>query len=249
MLRVRLLSGALAVVGLLATGASRADTLPADALQMTFSAGGMDWTIDQLPVVYSPGTKENPGEGGTWTIDNLTVPGLLTITDWTSEADADPFVTNNLTVTNISGVVQTFDVIVTSPVVPTGPQTLMTGSLTVGITNTASGGVTLTDAAAPVYQAYIDGVVQQTLLNPAYSLSCAPPFCSNSQFPSPGFVNVLGPGAATNIAIRIRFTLTPGDSAAITSVFNIDAVPEPVTAAMLGLGLVGLAIAGSRLRG
>jgi hypothetical protein len=99
------------------------------------------------------------------------------------------------------------------------------------VTNTASASATLSDdGLVSVYQAYIDGGVVQTLLDPAYTLSCGTPFCSNSD--NDGFVSVLGPGATTSIAIRLRFTLSPGDSASGTSVFNIDAVPEPVTAVM-----------------
>lgn len=57
---------------------------------------------------------------------------------------------------------------------------------------------------------------------------------------------MLGPGANSSIGITLRFTLTPGDQASITSVFNIVAVPEPVTGALVGFGLLGLAVAGRK---
>jgi hypothetical protein len=176
----------------------------------------------------------------------LTLGGVAFVDYWNSSYDIDPFVTNNFNVTNISAVTQIFDILVTSPVVPTGPQTLMTGSIGLSVTNTNSASATLADTGVAVYQAIIDGSTEQTLFDPAFTLTCAGAFCSDSD--NAGFTNVLGPAAGTSIAIRIRFTLSPGDSASGTSVFNIEAVPEPVTALMLGMGLVGLAIAGSRHR-
>jgi hypothetical protein len=59
---------------------------------------------------------------------------------------------------------------------------------------------------------------------------------------------VLGPQANSSIAIHIRFSLTPGDQAGVTSVFNVDAVPEPMTVVMMGLGLLGLGVAGRSRR-
>jgi MYXO-CTERM domain-containing protein len=55
---------------------------------------------------------------------------------------------------------------------------------------------------------------------------------------------VLAGTATANIAIRLRFNLSPGDSAGFTSVFNV--IPEPSTAVLAGFGLLGLLAAGRR---
>jgi hypothetical protein len=187
--------------------------------------------------------------GGSCSLSNFTPGnGFYTVNSWSSTWDSDPFVTNNFNVTNNTGVPIIFDVTVTSPVVVTGPQTAMSGSIGITLTNT-TGSATLSDAGASVYRALIDGVVVRTLFDPVYTQTCATAFCSvvNSAdfgiFPNPP---ESGPQANTDIAIRIRFSLSPGDSAGITSVFNIEAVPEPGTALLLGLGLVAVAIARRR---
>jgi hypothetical protein len=45
----------------------------------------------------------------------------------------------------------------------------------------------------------------------------------------------------TTIGLTIRFDLTAGDSASFTSNFDVQPVPEPGTALLLGLGLAGFA--------
>jgi hypothetical protein len=204
----------------------------------------MELSIDGVPVggmtqVIDPDTG---GDTGYYHLDDVALdpdgtgplPSIAFLDYWDSSYDVDPFVTNNFSVTNISAFTQTFDILVTLPIVPTGPLTSMTGSVGLTVTNTAAGGATVADTGVAIYQAGIDGVTVQTLLDPAYSLSCGPPFCSNTD--SDGFVGVIGPGATSNISIRLRFTLSPGDSASGTSVFNIDAVPEPTTLLLLASG-------------
>jgi hypothetical protein len=254
MLSVRLhtlLRGILAMALLAFAGAAQADLVDPE-YTMVFSAAACDdqGVCGELVEMGGVNGPHDPGGTGTdtgyYSLNDVTLGGVAFIDHWDSAYDIDPFVTNNFNVTNISGVTQVFDILVTSPVVVTGPQTLMTGSIGLSVTNTASGGATLTDTGVAVYQALIDGVTVETLFDPAFTLTCAPPFCSDTD--NAMFTNQIGPQANANIGIRIRFTLSPGDSASGTSVFNIEAVPEPVTAMMLGMGLVGLAIAGSRHR-
>ena len=240
--------GALGTAAVLALVAAT----PASAL----TSATMNWTIDETGqngtaniLGLAPTACTTTDVGGECSLNGWTPGhGLYTVNEWTSEWDTDPFVTNNLNVTNNSAFTMTFDVTVISPVVLTGPQTAMSGSIGITLTNT-TGTAQLDDAGAAIYRALIDGSVVRSLLPAAYALSCANPFCSTTDGDDFGvFPNApeIGPQANTDIAIRIRFDLSPGDSAAITSVFNIEAVPEPGTAALLGLGLIVLAAAGRR---
>jgi hypothetical protein len=222
--------------------AGSAWSAPIGTYSMTFSVDGLG-VVGGMSQVIDP---DIDGDTGYYHLDDVTLGGVAFVDSWDSSYDIDPFVTNNFNVTNISGVTQIFEIVVTLPVVPTGPQTLMTGSIGLSVTNTASGGAALADTGVAVYRAQIDGSTEQTLFDPAFSLGCAPPFCSDSD--NSGFVNILGPAATTDIAIRIRFSLSPGDSASGTSVFNIEAVPEPMTAVMIAMGLAGLAAAGGGRR-
>jgi hypothetical protein len=235
--RLSLLSTTLAVAALLLSSTARADLI--GPYTMTFS-------VDGLGVVGTVNGyhDDDYGDTGYYDLDDVTLGGVAFVDYWNSSYDIDPFVTNNFSVTNISAFPQVFDILVTSPVLATGPQTDMTGSVGLTITNTASASASLGDAGVAVYQAMIDGVTVETIFDPAYTLSCGAPFCSNTD--NDGFVSVTGPAAASSISIRIRFTLSPGDSASGTSVFNIEAIPEPTTAILLGLGLTGIAAAGRR---
>lgn len=240
-----------AFVALLAVGsfASSAGATPLGGATLMWEGEGLGNGV--LDILGNAATScSETSVGGSCSLSNYTPGnGYYTVNSWSSTWDTDPFVTNNFNVTNNSGVPLIFDVTVTSPVVVTGPQTAMSGSVGITLTNT-TGSATLTDASGiSVYQALIDGGTVRTLFDPVYTQTCPSPFCSivNSAdfgiFPNPPEI---GPQANTSIAVRIRFSLSPGDSAGVTSVFNIEAVPEPGTAALLGLGLVAVAIARRR---
>lgn len=232
-------------------GPTSASALPLVGATLTWDADGLgNGSVNLLSL---PGiTCDTTSKTGSCSLSSGWTPlnGYYTVNSFSSSWNPDPFVTNNFNVTNNTAGTLIFDVTVTSPVVVTGPQTAMSGSLGITLTNT-TGTAALTDAGAAVYRALIDGVVVRTLFPNPYTLTCTPPFCSTTDsddfgiFPNPPEI---GPQANTDIAIRIRFALSPGDSAGITSVFNIDAVPEPNTAALFALGLVGIAIARWRRR-
>ena len=241
-MRARRVLFAVAVGVLCAAGADPALALGIPGYTLSLSSGGETFQLSDLPVSWTAA----PPNGGTYQLQNAVTDPLnnFTVNSWSSQVDVDPFVTNNLNVTNISAFTQTFDVTVTLPIAPQTPATQMQGSVGITLTNT-TGTASLTDAGTAIYTALIDGSPVQTLRNPAYTLSCTPPFCSisdNTDFGIP--TPIAGPAALSTIAIRLHFTLSPGDSAGLTSVFNITAVPEPMTVLMVGLGLLGLGVAG-----
>jgi hypothetical protein len=74
---------------------------------------------------------------------------------------------------------------------------------------------------------------------------CVPSFNGCTATSSNGIASqAAGPGVANQIGITLTFTLSPGDSAGITSRFEI--VPEPSTVLLGGMGLLGLWITGRR---
>ena len=228
-----------AVGALLIAGNARATAV---AYDVSIDLGGQILAAGDLPVSFTPSTK-----GGVYQLTAPFVGTNGTIESWGSIYDTDPFVTNNFVVVNTTGFIQTYVFTVTSPIVPQLPTTEMIGSVGLTITNTASASADLDDDGSAVYTALIDGSPVQTLFDPAYALGCTPAFCSDTDSTDFGIpIPIAGPGASTSIGIRIQFDLSPGDSAGVTSVFNINAVPEPVTGALLGAGLLGLAVAGRR---
>ncbi len=172
---------------------------------------------------------------------------------WTVESydmflDPDPTVSNQMVVTNNTAVPQDFLVTVVLPVTVTfGPPSLITGSVGGSATDRNGDGVTLnTIGSTAVYTAAIDNVSVRTLLNAPFSTSAggfgtAPVGPTNFGIPTAESVGV---ATTTNIGITLRFRLSPFDSAALTSVFNV--VPEPGTALLLGSGILALFAFGRR---
>jgi hypothetical protein len=166
--------------------------------------------------------------------------------EWDCMTDSDPFVDAAIQVTNISGVNAMFSLLMVLPIIPTGPATDMNGSAALTLTNNGFESAFMRpDSGDSIYSAYIDfisvaDVPQATLFGGAYELT-AGAFTTtddDDDFGSP--IPVSGPPAGSNIAIRLTFELSAGDSASISSLFNIVAVPAPAGLAVVGLlGLVG----------
>ncbi|MCL4686413.1 PEP-CTERM sorting domain-containing protein [Myxococcota bacterium] len=174
--------------------------------------------------------------------------GGWTVNSWNLFVDPDPTVSNSISVTNNTLATQTFIFSVTLPVSLTfGPPSFIKGSISGSATdnNGAGSGVALgTSGGISLYQALIDGSPVKTLHDDPFSVSATADF-DTATIPLANFgipiAEASGVATTTDIGITLRFTLSPGDSAAITSVFNVEPIPEPTTAIMLLAGLTGLA--------
>ena len=209
---------------------------------MTWDASG-----DSLdPYQYDP-SEYGSMQFGTWTLPGGTgwdpdaqshvrtgwrYQGELNSTEWHMSwdcvANADPFVDATINVTNSSNSTQTFWIYMPLLINPAivGPTT-MAGSVSAAVSDQNFDGATLAATAVePVFQGFVDTLPQPnaTIWNPGYSLS-APSFGAAND--SSSFNNALGPPALTEIAVKLKFTLSAGDSASVTGTFDIQAVPGP----------------------
>ena len=194
-----------------------------------------------------------PGEDGTFQCSGMAMTSMngdWTLDSWMMNLDPDPTVFANTVLTNNTGSTQTFFLNVVLPIsVNVGPPLIISGSIAGQVTDSNGNASALLSSVAPtaIYSAAIDGTAVRTLLNHPSSVNVNAAFQTRSFAPS-SYLNQVLPGqsATTNIAIFLRFNLSPGDSAGFTSVFNV--IPEPSTAVLAGLGLLGLLAAGRRAK-
>lgn len=163
----------------------------------------------------------------TFSMENLSISG-----------NVDPMISVGFDVTNNTGSTQDYTFIFTIPIIAQTPATITGGSTGITITDTNGDGATLAahTNGRPTYFAQIDGVDFASLtLTPIDEPNAFESETGSDVFGSP-IPSFPGPAALTTIGIRYDFSLTAGDRAAVTGVFVIEAVPEPASLALLGLG-------------
>jgi hypothetical protein len=181
-------------------------------------------------------TADDYAAEGTAQTDDFTI-------DWDLSGKYDPTINGAFSVTNLLGVTQTFTLNVTVPVPAIPGGTVMGGSVGGSFSDAdGAGGATFaTSGTTAVYTALIDGASVATLHPSPVSLSVATPF-DTAVVPAVNFglpgVTAPGPALTTDMSIQLKFTLSAHDTAAITSVFVVQPVPEPSTIvlALMGLG-------------
>jgi hypothetical protein len=175
---------------------------------------------------------------------NPSAPGL------SIELDEDPEIVTSFGVKNLSGATLQFTLVFTTSAIPIPGGTLTGGSTEFDFGDNTGDGVTLSaPPGGAIYSALIDNVVHDTLFAGA-SGSDPTPFgggtLGTDSFGNP-IPSQAGPALVSNFGITYDFLLTGGDDAtSSTGRFVVKPVPEPVTAALIALGLVGLAAAGRR---
>ncbi len=163
----------------------------------------------------------------------------FSLEQFTFSFDPDPNVVLFFAIQNTQATTQTFTVTAAVPVAAVGPGLTLNGSIAGSLTDTAGDGATLGDATgAPLYAAIIDANPLRSLLDAPQSITTT---TSQTIGPAAFGPEAFAGSAASFIAVQIQFTLSPGDLASFTSVFNVTAVPEPGTVMLLGSGIVGIA--------
>jgi PEP-CTERM motif-containing protein len=177
---------------------------------------------------------------------------LVNIDSINIDVDSDPVVTGVITSTNLQPTTQLFTYVFTLPVSPMA-STLTGGSARGTVTDTNGDGATLSPGpGGSVYTALIDGAPYgapptstQLLFGPSYFDPATPngtdfggPTGEKFGAPIPSYS---GPGVTSSIGIQLQFYLTGFDQSSITS-NHVVVVPEPHTAALLGVGLGLLAV-------
>jgi hypothetical protein len=220
------------------SGSLTPDQLPTIAIRIEDSPTAPTWSHTPAVDAYQSATDSNGGYVLSAPRDydilnnraHLRIEGL--------QFDPDPFVLNNILVTNTTAAPQVFSAFVGLPTSFAAPN-LISGNVRTSVIDGGFDGATVASALGqPLYQAQIDAVTVATLQNDPFSVIALP---GNSNTAAETF----GPLASavpvnTNIGIQLRFSLSPGDTVAILSRFDV-VVPEPSSAVMLGIGLAFVA--------
>jgi hypothetical protein len=247
----------LLALALLAAAALQA--APALALTVTVGrVGGVTWDMTD-PTVAPYATLTGPDANGvsTWSLNQPFVKANYTVDSMTLTLKEDPFVTNNTTITNTGLATATFVVTVLLPIPSFSYNTVINSSVGITATDSNGNGSLLVDnaGATPIYQG-LGGFPTPVLLSlnpnspgtlPITTADCPVSFPGCTATSATGVASLGVPSGTTSlIGIILTFQLSAGDSAGLTSRFEIANVPEPATVALLAVGLAALAVARRR---
>jgi hypothetical protein len=233
------LTGVTAVIALAGSAAADTSVLPNLNIRVGTMNGVYDYNAAQVGTSWANGNSTFGYQGAV--SSPLASDGFNL--SWGLLVNPDPFIVGNLVVTNTSGSTQTFFLEVVLPINVALASSLVGGSVTGTVTDLNGDGATVAAAGnTPIYTALTDvdgmfnGNVAGTLLGGASASagSFGSATIGPAQFGSPIPSQPYG-AVTTNIAIRLNFTLTAGDSASFTSLFVV--VPGPGALAVAGLGL------------
>lgn len=201
---------------------------------------GNSWANGNSTFGYS-GSVTSPFDG----------PGF--VVSWGLLVNPDPFIVGNLVVTNTSNSTQTFFLDVALPINMAMNSTLVGGSVTGTVTDLTGDGATVAAISGQdsIYRALtdVDGGFNGNLAGALLTGASATAGQFQSKTIGPADFGAPIPNqpygaVTTNIAIRLAFTLTAGDSASFTSLFVV--VPAPGALALVAVG--GLVGVGGRRR-
>jgi hypothetical protein len=238
---IRVFCAALALSFILSAGTQSfagpivGEKVPTISIKIEDSPTAPSWIYSPAASEYRPATDADGGF-------ELPVPREFNILENRARVrieefqfDPDPFVLNNILVTNTTTTTQIFSAFVGLPTTFPAPN-FISGNVRTNVIDGGNDGATVaTTSPTALYQAQIDGTTVATLQNHPFALS-APVAGSNTAAASFG-PTVSAVPVTSNIGIQLRFTLTPGDTAAILSRFDVTAIPEPASIALIGLGL------------
>jgi len=203
---------------------------PSVVPSFTVNAPGLGIAATHTP---SSSAFQLSADGKSWELKpdgRFHIPGAPFAEVLSLRYDPDPLIYGNFLVQNNTATDQIYTVGFTIPTTFAAPS-LIRGSIDTSIIGTS--GLISTVAAFPIYSAQIDFNTVQTLQNSPFSLATTQGAVSSSaQF---GF-DLNNIPVTSSIGILLRFQLSPGDTAAIISDFEIVAVPEPGTMALVLLG-------------
>ena len=235
------LAGVVSLAGLAMTCAASAGNTSIPNLSLTAGSGSYSQTFSGR-TAGSSWSNGNGTFGFVGTAEALTDSPIGFTLTWNLLASTRPFIIGNMVLTNTGTTTQDFFVDLVLPLSGTISHSYVGASVSASVTDLNGNGATLSSLEGDGMFAAITafgGPSESragTLLTAA-TLSAGPSASASflpASFGTPIPSQLHGP-VSENIAVKFRFSLTAGDSAAFTSIFMVEAVPAPGAIAILGL--------------